>query len=60
MQTNSVFTIINFQSPNNGIFKKNGAIYPFRQSVFPSESEELLRQNPELGNTEKYRHIRVK
>ena len=47
------------QSPNNGILKPNGVIYPSRQSVFPSESEELPHQIPQLGNTGKYRPSRA-
>ena len=42
------------QSPNNGLQKNNGGIYPSRESVFLSESEELTRQSPQLGNTGKY------
>ena len=42
------------QSPNNGLLKYNGEIYPTRQSVFPSESLDLPRQSPQLGNTGKY------
>ena len=30
--------IYHSQSPNNGLLKYNGEIYPPRQSVFPSES----------------------
>ena len=29
---------VHSQSPNNGLLKYNGGIYPPRQSVFPSES----------------------
>ena len=32
------YSTVHSQSPNNGLLKYNGAIYPPRQSVFPSES----------------------
>ena len=35
-----------------GLLKNNGGIYPPRKSVFPSESLELPRQSPQLGNRE--------
>ena len=33
-----LFYTYHSQSPNNGLLKYNGGIYPPRQSVFPSES----------------------
>ena len=49
----AVYTV-HSQSPNNGLLKYNGGIYPPRQNVFPNESLDLPRQSPQLGNTGKY------
>ena len=49
-----MYCTVHSQSPNNGLLKYNGEIYPPRQSVFPSESLDLPRQSPQLGNTGKY------
>ena len=42
------------QSPNNELLKNNGGICHPRQIVFPSESQKLPRQSPQLGNRGKY------